>query len=184
MRTSYDDNLYDLFFDWLVYSHRPRLIVEAGVLDGYSLLAFAEPAKVIGAKVYGIDLFEDYQFKNSSMSQVQEILNKKYLDNVTLIRKDAMSASEIFVDDSIDILHIDISNDGEKLENMFNFWDIKVKKGGLIVFEGGSFERDNVDWMKKYNKAPITEFKRSLPDRNYEYVTFLPFPSVTVCRKG
>jgi len=30
-----------------------------------------------------------------------------------------------------------------------------MKKGGVILLEGGSLERDNTEWMVKYNKPKI-----------------------------
>ena len=185
MRTSYDINFYDLFFDWIVYSHVPKVVVDCGVLDAFSLLAFAEPAKLLGAQVWGIDLFEGYEFKHSIKSDIQKKINDKALNNVILLQKDAMLAYEQFGDNVIDILHIDISNDGDKLHEMFRVWDSKVRVGGLIIFEGGSEERDNVEWMIKYNRRPIRDFIKSELANNskYEYVTFTPYPSVTVCRK-
>lgn len=61
---------------------------------------------------------------------------------------------------NVDIFHVDIANDGNvykhSLENLFN---------GIIIFEGGSLERDQVPWMKKYNKVPIKTYLDSISDK-------------------
>jgi len=35
----------------------------------------------------------------------------------------------------------------------------RIKKGAIVLFEGGSKERDQVEWISKYNKRPIGEAK-------------------------
>jgi hypothetical protein len=133
-------------------------------------------------RLFGIDLFEDYEFKHCGFEEI-----KKKFDSypgVTIIQKNALEASVDFGDETVDILHIDISNDGEKLSEMFRVWTPKVSRGGVVIFEGGSIERDEVEWMKKFNKMPIKHFKSELYDLGFEYVTLLPYPSLTVCRKS
>ena len=90
MRSSYVQHDYDLLFKALVQIHKPDVIVECGVLDGYSLFAMGEVAETYGGKTYGIDLFDDYEFKHGSQTELtQQILLKKIL-NTTLIKKDAI----------------------------------------------------------------------------------------------
>jgi len=38
---------------------------------------------------------------------------------------------------------------------MMDLWSGKISPSGRIVFEGGSEERDKVEWMIKYDKKPI-----------------------------
>ena len=87
-------------------------------------------------------------------------------------------------DDFIDLIHIDLSNDGELLKNVINKCYHKLKKKGYILFEGGSRERDNIEWMKKYNKIPINKFlKDKWFNKNFEWDVKQDFPSLTVCKK-
>lgn len=186
MRSSYSENNYDSLFEAIAKIYNPELIVECGVLDGYSLLALARGAP--DARVVGIDLFDDYEYKHGSKSTIYIRANELNIKNIELIQKDAFLAAEEFDDNSIDVFHCDISNDGDKLEKILNVWWRKVKKNGLILFEGGSKERDNVEWMKKYKKIPISKFKDSLAfgcyeDGSVEFVTITPYPSITICRK-
>ncbi len=185
MRSSYLQNNYGELFSALVRVHKPSLIVECGILDGYSLISLAFPSQPYGGKVVGYDLFDDYEFKHGKKEEIENLLDQHGIANVSLVKKDAFEAASLHSDESVDFLHIDIANDGDKLEQMFGVWDKKMKKGGLIVFEGGSHERDEVDWMVEYCKNPIRNFKSTVRDwYNYEYVTLLPFPSLTICRKG
>jgi predicted O-methyltransferase YrrM len=180
VRSSYIENDYGGVILSLVIAQNPKLSVECGVLDGYSLcqIGLATPNRVVG-----YDLFEDYKFKNSQQWKVQEELNSRKMFHVKLVKQDALEAAANHEDGTVDFLHIDISNDGDNLEKMFDLWTPKVSPNGLIVFEGGSLERDQIEWMVKYHKRPIAEFKEELPSRGFEYVTLNPFPSMTICRK-
>ena len=182
MRSSYIKNNYGKLFEALAAIHKPSLVVECGVLDGYSLIALAKGAGP-KALVCGIDIFEDYAYKHGSQKEVQDKLNKEGLSSVQLIHKDAFAASDEFKDDSIDILHCDIANDSFKLTMFLSVWKSKIKKDGLFIYEGGSWERDDVDWMMKYKKSPIRKFTNHLAKNGFEFITFSPFPSLTVCRK-
>jgi len=183
MRSSYKDNGYADFFAGLAKIYQPKLIVECGVLDGYSLLAMAKAAPK--ATVKGIDLFEDYEHKHGSMDQIYSEAYDEGIRNIELQHADAFKAHTQFHQESIDILHLDISNDGNKLWDLFDVWQDKVKKEkGIIVFEGGSKERDNVSWMLRYGKMSIRKFKFELEMRKkWEVLTLTPFPSVTICRR-
>ena len=58
-----------------------------------------------------------------------------------------------------DLLHLDISNDGEIIEKTIESLKNHLERGSNIIFEGGSKERDNEEWMIKYNKKPINSIK-------------------------
>lgn len=189
MRSSYCTNSYGSLFTALAKIHDPKLMIELGVLDGYSLLALAEGASS-DCQIYAYDLFDDYEFKHGSEEDVQSLLNDKRYSNVSLLKGDAIAAAKSYENNSVDFLHVDISNDGDILGKVYNAWYDKIKKGGLFIFEGGSVERDNVDWMVKYKKTPISIFKLAIQscchlDNTpcWEITTFDPYPSLTVCKK-
>jgi hypothetical protein len=85
-----------------------------------------------------------------------------------------MNMSDWVVED-FDLLHLDISNDGNIISDVFNKVKNKLESGSTMIFEGGSIERDNIDWMKKYNKVPINSIKNTI---NYEVLN-QNFPSVS-----
>ena len=55
-------------------------------------------------------------------------------------------------DNSIDIIHIDIANNGETYEYAINNYISKLSENGILILEGGSEDRDNIEWMNKYDK--------------------------------
>jgi predicted O-methyltransferase YrrM len=180
MRSSYLQNNYGKLFEALVLVHSPKLVVECGILDGYSLFSMARTSKE--CIFFGIDLFDSYEFKHGNKEALEEIIKRENL-NVKLIKEDAIKIATNFSDSSVDILHIDISNDGEILPKVFDAWKSKIANGGLFIFEGGSKERDEIEWMMKYNKIPISNFKNSLKKEEWEFITLSPYPSLTICKK-
>jgi len=73
-------------------------------------------------------------------------------------------------------MHLDISNTGDTILETFNKLKDKIEKGSIVLFEGGSEERDNVEWMVKYKATPINSIK---PQTNYQLINST-FPSLSV----
>lgn len=171
IESSYRENdigrtLYELVLDL-----KPKTIVEFGVLNGYSTVAMAMALEELGrGKIYGYDLWGKYQFKHSTMSNAYNNIQRYGLqDYVELLYGDI----ETWTPFDYDLMHIDISNDGDKLSKAVD----KVKSfGGNIVFEGGTSERDNVEWMKKYEKIPICSSGLDYDILNYK------FPSLSIIK--
>ena len=133
-----------------VLKHRPKIIHDIGVLNGFSTAYLTMAAKEIGATVVAIDLFELYEY--SSVSQEQFESN---MDALGLM--DTITVQKMSVDSWLDLnvpsefIHLDISNTGETLIDFFD----KVTGNPVVLFEGGWEKRDNQDWMLKYNKKKI-----------------------------
>ena len=64
--------------------------------------------------------------------------------------------------EEFDLLHLDISNTAETIQTIY-----KKYPNSKIIFEGGTLERDNVEWMLKYNKSKILEIQS---DINYSII--------------
>jgi len=192
MRSSYIENGYDEVLKSYVLNWRPTTLVELGVLDGFSTLAIAEAVKEMNflyqmtSKLDAYDLFEDYSFKHGSKEEVEKLATEKGLnDYVNVLKGDAYKVHELYPDDSVQFLHVDISNDGDVLRNILTIWEPKLIQRAIVLFEGGSDERDNIEWMVKYNKPSIKkemETNKFIND-NYIYGTYWAYPSLTVFLK-
>lgn len=187
MKSSYIENNYGEVFYQLVTTYPPSIAVELGVLDGYSLLHIARGIKKNNmGHIDAYDLFEDYEFKHGSQAEVQAILDGEGLGDVATLHKgNAYEAYKNYLDNSVYFLHVDISNTGETVRKIMEQWDSKIVYGGLVVFEGGSEERDNIEWMVKYTKEPIRVEveKNTIINPKYIYGTYLKYPSLTVMMK-
>lgn len=181
-RSSYKRPLeYSELFRAAVFLGSPSRIVEFGVLDGYSLqhLAACAPAT---ARIEAFDIFEDFVGNHAHQQQVEELFKDD--SRVSIRHGDLFNAHELLKDGlPIDILHVDIANDGEVIRYVLDSLMPMMAPTGVIILEGGSQERDNVEWMLKYAKLPMRPLLNEVKDRKSARVCTLgTFPSLTLIR--
>lgn len=179
--SSYEKNNYGDLFYALMRVYQPRKVVELGTKAGYSAYYMARGLKANGkGKLDCYDLWEKYPFRSVPKSVAEKNL-KKFKNIISLKQQDAIGVEKKYK--TIDILHVDISNDGEKLEKIISPWIDKVRQ--LMIIEGGSREHDELDWMVKYEKIPIRKWLEDFSRRrgDIEYFTVEPFLSVTLIHK-
>lgn len=179
--SSYKKNNYGELFYSLIRVYQPEKVVELGTKAGYSAYHMSRGLKANGKGTLDCyDLWEKYAFRSVPKSVAEKNL-KKFKNIIHLIQKDAIGIDKKYK--TVDILHVDISNDGEKLEKIIPEWVDKVRQ--LIIIEGGSDEHDNLDWMIKYKKMPIVKWLKNFSRRrsDIEYFTIEPTLSVTLMRK-
>lgn len=179
--STYEKNNYGELFYSLVRIYQPTKVVELGTKAGYSAYHIARGLKANRKGTLDCyDLWDSYEFSSVPQSVAEKNL-KEFKNIVSFNSGDAVGVDKEYK--KIDILHVDISNDGEKLEKIIPVWIDKVRE--LIIIEGGSEEHDKLDWMIKYKKMPIRkwlgEFSRRRKD--IEYFTIEPYLSVTLMRK-
>lgn len=134
-----------------IFNKKPKIIVEFGILDGFSLKIFADLFPE--SKIYAFDIFEEF---NGNSANKKDIENKfASYKNVKIQYGNFFEKFNELKDFSIDILHIDIANTGDIYEYTLKNYFWKIKENGCIILEGGSIERDNVNWMIKYKKSKI-----------------------------
>ena len=179
--SSYEKNNYGELFYALVRIYKPDKVVELGTKAGYSAYHMARALAANGkGRLYCYDLWEKYEFNSVPQSVAQKNL-KGYSNIIHLIPRNVIGVDKLHK--SIDILHVDLGNEGEILEKIIPYWIDKTTQ--LIVIEGGGVERDKVDWMIKFQKLSVrdwlNDFSRIRND--IEYFTIEPFPSLTIIRK-
>ena len=176
IKSSYKKNNYDKIFQSICFSLNPKKIVEFGILEGYSLDSFVKYGK--NALVESNDLFDDFPYNSADYNFVVN----KYQENsnVSIYKRDFYKSVDFYEENSIDILHIDIANNGQTFDFAIQNYLPKVK--GIMILEGGSEQRDNIEWMVKYNKPKI----RPILQKYYNSVkmeVIEDFPSITLIRK-
>ena len=195
MRSSYIDNNYGELLKQYVMAWQPASFVELGVLDGYSTLHIAKGLQWLQkyrgycGKLDSYDLFDSYQYKHGNKDEVEKLLADNGVSGyVNLQQGNAYEVYQNYPDmvldkvRGIEFLHIDISNTGKVIHDLMELWHPKIGQRGIVLIEGGSKERDEIDWMKKYDMPPIWDEIKSNPIINkfYMYGTYLEFPSLTV----
>lgn len=159
----------------LVISFRPKKIVEYGTaLGGTAItmgLALKELKELEDHKghIYTYDTFEvqskgeigsspNYQ---AAMSNI-DTYYPNIREFVTVDRGDFFKFNED-ESKSFDLLYFDIDNDGDKLIEMYKGCERLIQEGSVVVFEGGSQIRDDVEWMVSLNKTKMNSIKHVVP---------------------
>lgn len=176
IRSSYKEYHYNKVFQSICFSINPSKIVEFGILDGYSLDCFLNHNQecLIDAN----DLFDEFPH---NAADYNFIINKyKNFSNVSIYKRDFYKSADIYENNSIDILHIDIANNGDTFEFAIQKYLPKVR--GVMIMEGGSIERDNIEWMNKYNKPKINPILKKY-ENHAKIIVLEYFPSITLIRK-
>lgn len=176
---------YSDVFKVLIGVVGPSKIVEFGILEGYSLDIFATHANS-ACEIIAYDIFDEFKGNHADLNIVNKF--KKY-SNVSILLGDFYEKLKSFNDESIDIMHIDIANTGDVYEYAIEHGLKKITCGGIMILEGGSKERDVVDWMVKYNKKPIYPYidklnkSRLVNQKNISIIQLDKFPSLTIIKK-
>lgn len=179
--SSYEKNNYGELFYSLMRIYRPKKVIELGTKAGYSAYHIARGLKDNHqGSLYCYDLWEKYPFNSFPKKSAEKNL-KEFKDIISLTLQDVAGVEKKH--QTVDILHVDLNNEGAILEKIIPCWIDKVRQ--LIIIEGGSSERDKVKWMIKYKKMPIKSWLKDyrLKRVDIEYLTIEPFPSITIIRK-
>lgn len=197
--SSYEQNNYGDLFYTLMRLHWPEKVVELGTKAGYSAYHIARGLRANGKGTLDCyDLWEKYEFKSVPKSVAEENL-KEFKDIINLKLRDAVGLDKLYnevdpvrgregtqrasTSNGVDILHVDLSNKGEILEEIIPRWIDKVRQ--FIIIEGGSDERDRLEWMIKFKKMPVKKWLEDFSRRrgDIKYFTIEPFPSLTIIKK-
>lgn len=162
----------------VLYTYQPSLIVEFGILDGCSTRILAD--SVYHGRLLAYDIFEDFDGNHASESEILEKF--KHDEHVSIDKKSIFSDMSELKDNSVDIIHVDVANDGAIYDYVLKTFWCKLKVGGVLMMEGGSPERDAVSWMDKYQKPSISDFLKTKCNKAYKVIG--TYPSITLFRKS
>lgn len=159
VKSSYTENNIGLSIYDYALNLKPNKIIEFGVLNGYSAICFGLALRDLGrGKVYCYDLWEKYPYNHGDIKQVQAKVDSLGLtDYVHLDYGDVYEWSKS--PESFDLLHVDVSNDGQRLQQVLNGIKESKIEHGPILFEGGTVERDAKGWKTDRTNAAITAMK-------------------------
>ena len=179
MKSSYSENSFDLVFEALAFSLNPRVVVEVGLLEGFSLQCILKNVSE-DCKVFGYDLFDDFPYNAANKKALEKKFSK--YKNLTLSKNEYKTVPNLHENNSVDIFHIDIANNGEVFKYCVENYLPRLNKNGIMILEGGSKNRDEIDWMKEYNKPQINTYLESIKDKN-NFIILDKFPSLTIFKK-
>jgi predicted O-methyltransferase YrrM len=185
VRSAYAENNLGWFFYSLVRMYKPAQCVEIGVFQGYSAIyTLAGLRDARHGEWIGFDLFDNYLHRHCTLKQADDYITSAGLDP-TLVQLN--TATEAYFHerfpDMVDLLHVDVSNNGAIYKEYLKYVAPEhVNPGGFLVFEGGSKERDQAEWMLKYGfepMNPIVEDESIWAENWYLHTRINLFPSIT-----
>jgi len=92
------------------------------------------------------DLWQNYPYKHTSMEKTQDTIDALGLTKyIELVELDFYN----WKPEPYDLMHFDISNHAGHLKYLKSLKDYHFLYG-TILFEGGSKQRDKVEWMKDF----------------------------------
>ena len=124
---------------WIIEVLRPRVVVELGVHNGTSYFSFCQAVKTLGIDTacYGIDMWKGDEHAGFYGEEVFESVakyNSREFSRVsTLIRSTFDEAKEYFIDQTIDLLHIDGLHAYEAAKHDFENWLPKISEKGFVI---------------------------------------------------
>ena len=177
MNSSYNNFLnYGDLLKSIIFLKNPKSILEIGILDGYSLKIFGDNSNK-DTKIEAYDIFDDF---NGNHGNKEQLIDKfKEHNNITIQYGDFYELHNS--KDMYDIIHIDIANNGDVYEFSIEHYLPKLNTNGLLILEGGSEQRDNVEWMIKYNKSKIQPILEKYND-TLDIKIIGTFPSITLIK--
>ena len=176
MRSSYTTNglNYGDLIRAITYTQKPKTIVEIGILDGYSLAHLANGSGP-NTKILAYDIFDEF---NGNSGNMTELKDKFRGDPRISIEYGNFYELNNIIPGNVDIIHVDIANDGNVYQYAVNNYTNLLSRGGMLLMEGGSPERDEVDWMHRYTKRPIHPYLQERPGA----LTLGTVPSITIIK--
>ena len=151
MRSSYNNNVdFGTLLEGITTVVRPTSILEIGILEGFSLDCFRR-ASHKDTRIQAFDIFEDFNGNHADKESLEERFSP--YPNVSIEYGDFYKLHKVV--DEVDIIHIDVANNGDVFEYAMKHYLPKLSSKGVMILEGGSKERDSVEWMAKYEKPKI-----------------------------
>lgn len=173
--THAENNLGEVLYQ-AVLKRLPHSVVEFGVLHGYSTLSIAQALRDAGrGHLVSYDLWEDYPYNHGDQKEVQAQLRQLNLESYVSLRKRSFF-DWIREPEDFDLMYLDISNDGRIVRTAVAGLATQIANGSVLIFEGGSEERDAVWWMKKFNREPMAPLRSMLGSKLLDS----RFPSLSV----
>ncbi len=156
----------------LVATMRPKVIVELGTHTGESYFAFCQALAEGGvqSQAFAVDTWSGDQhtgaYEDSVYADVHAHNEQHYRAFSRLLRMRFDEAASEFLDESIDVLHIDGAHTYEAVRHDFDTWWPKVRPGGVVLLhDAAERQADFGIWRLledlRTSRLPVSEFTHS-----------------------
>tara|TARA_R100000231_G_scaffold139611_1_gene121609 strand:+ start:666 stop:1226 length:561 start_codon:yes stop_codon:yes gene_type:complete len=128
----------------IVKDFKPKKIIEFGPGRGQTTITMALALKELGeGKIESYDLWVD-GYWGDMQACLDSFKQWNVSDLIDLKKLDFYEWIKLPIEDrEFDILYFDVNNNGDKLLDLYNGVKDNINNGSIVLFEGGSLERDN-----------------------------------------
>ncbi len=122
------------FAFWLIDSTKPKVLVELGADRGASYFAFCQAADKLNTdtRCFAIDQWSLRQ-QDADLQQLQQYSQSQYEEFSRIIDHDYFQAPALFVDGSIDVLHLNLPDSRLDLVLLFQLWEPKLSANAVVL---------------------------------------------------
>jgi hypothetical protein len=147
------------FAFWLIESVKPRILVELGVGGGASYFAFCQAIDKlnIAGRCYG---FDNWSSHTEPQFQAALKYNQQQYEEFSRLESDNFAdAAGHFLDQSVDLLHINPAADSENLSAVFHCWLPKLSEKAVVLLHHSQSAAKQVAELKQQLQAQYRHFE-------------------------
>jgi hypothetical protein len=180
--SSYQKNKLGWILYGLTLRAAPTVCVEFGVLHGYSTLFIAGALKELGkGHLYAFDRWPGH-LPNLEQQVSQRVKDVGLSEFVTITTRDIQHNTPDIR--HVDLAHVDIDNSGETVMWAMRYFGDRMPVGGTLVLEGGTPERDDVEWMAREGRLPFSAvLNNPMMMKGWSHTVIPHFPGMTILTK-
>ncbi len=156
------------FAFWLVQAHRPAIFVELGTFRGTSYFSFCQAVAALRlpTRCFAVDTWQGDShtgfYDESVFGRVNACNELKYAGFSRLVRSSFDEALTHFLDDSIDLLHIDGLHTYPACRHDFESWLPKLSPRAIVLFHDTNVRERGFGvhrlWAELAERYPHFEF--------------------------
>ncbi len=146
------------FAAWVIQEVSPKIFVELGTHSGNSYFSFCQSVVEAGlsTKCYAVDTWQGDehagQYGDEIFANVNAHHHERYAGFSRLLRMTFDDAASYFVDESIELLHIDGLHTYEAVRHDFETWLPKLAPGAVVMFHDTNVRERNFGVWKLWEE--------------------------------
>lgn len=122
------------FAFWLIESIKPKIVVELGAASGAAYFAFCQSLDKlnVGGRCYAVDDWSQ-QHKQAELEKIIGYNKIQYEEFSKILDHDLFQAANLFLDGSIDLLHLNLTDPATDAMLLFQLWLPKLSAQAVVL---------------------------------------------------
>ena len=122
------------FAFWLMESIKPKIVVELGAASGAAYFAFCQALDKLnaGGRCYAVDHWSQ-QNKHAELEKITDYNKTQYEEFSKILDYDLFQAANLFLDGSVDLLHLNLPDPTTDAMLLFQLWQPKLSAQAVVL---------------------------------------------------